>query len=86
MHLMMKLREDAPAKKNTIPLATKAKVSQKDSKEPDATSFGEMSNLLVDDPYSPNTATATTPATPRQEVMHTLSISCHNALYTLLTV
>lgn len=61
----MKFREEAPAKKNTIPLARNAKVSQKDSKEPDSTSFGEISNLLVAEPYSPNTATATTPTARR---------------------
>ena len=61
-YLITKLREEAPAKKKTMPLATNANVSQKDSKAPDSTSLGEMSNLLVAAPYSPKTATATTPA------------------------
>ena len=52
-HLMRKFSDEAPAKKNTMPLATKAKVSQKDSKAPLSSSFGLMSNLLVALPYRP---------------------------------
>lgn len=59
---MMKFMEDAPAKKNTMPLAAKAKVSQKSSNAPLSWSRAEMSNLLVAEPYRPKTATAITPA------------------------
>ena len=59
--LTKKLMQATPEKKNTKALTTKPSVSQKASKAPDSSTLADMSHFEVAPPYSPNTATDTTP-------------------------
>ena len=51
--LTKKLMQATPEKKKTMPFTTKLRVSQKESKTPDSSTFADMSHLEVAAPYSP---------------------------------
>jgi hypothetical protein len=61
INLITKFKDEAPAKKNTMPFDMKAKLSQNPSKVPDSSNRELMSNLEVAAPYRPYTATEITP-------------------------